>query len=148
MKRIIDVLKYLCSIGAAIVIYITVLRAAEGKTDILMYVIASVLASSLSVSLFAASSLYGRLSSIESRLMYLTDDGYEQEDAPKRECPFCHAYIDENEETCPYCNNEGAPPAVPEGEFFATDDPEYRGTDFSGEELVSAYTEGTDGSER
>ena len=147
MKRVVDVLKYLCSIGAAIVIYITVLRAAEGKENVLMYVVASVCSASLAVSLFALSSLAGRLASVERRLVFLSDDGaYEQDDSPKRECEYCHAYIDEEEEVCPYCRNEGSPARV--GEFFETEDPEYRGTDFSGEEYVSAHAQNDDGSEQ
>ena len=138
MKRIIDILKYLCSIGAAIVIYITVLRATEGKEDILMYVVASVFSASLAISLFALSSLAGRVSSLERTFAGLDDEGYDEDDSPKRECAYCHAYIDASEEICPYCNNEPAPDAVRQGEYFATEDPDYRGTDFSCEEYVSA----------
>ena len=146
MKRVIDILKYLSSIGAAIVIYITVLRATGGKDDILMYVVASVISVSLSVSLFAVSSLSGRIAALEKRLVYLSDDeAYEQDDSPKRECEYCHAYIDEGEEICPYCRNEGSPSSVRAGEFFATEDPEYRGTDFSGEEFVSAHSQDDSG---
>ncbi len=141
MKRIIDILKYLCSIGAAIVIYVTVLKATEGKEDVLMYVVASVLAASLAVSLFATSSLSGKISSLERTVMGLDDDVYEADDAPKRECEYCHAYIDEGEEICPYCNNEGSPGAAHSAEYFATEDPDYRGTDFSGEEFISAHAE-------
>ena len=143
MKRVVDILKYLCSIGAAIVIYITVLKVAEGKEDILMYVVASVFSAALAISLFALSSLSTRVRSLERTLAGL-DDGYEEEDSPKRECAYCHAYIDAAEEICPYCNNESVAEARPEGEFFATEDPDYRGTDFSGEEYVSANTDGTE----
>jgi len=143
MKRVIDILKYLCSIGAAIVIYITVLKATEGKEDMLMYIVTSVLSASLAISLFALSSLSARLSSLERRFVFLSDDGYEEDDAPKRECAYCHAYIDASEEICPYCANEGAP-SESGGEYFATEDPDYKGTDFSGEEYVSANTDGTE----
>ena len=144
MKRIVDVLKYLCSIGAAIVIYVTVLRATEGKTDILMYVVASVLSASLAVSLFALSSMSGKLSSLERSVMGLDDDGYEEDDGPKRECAHCHAYVDASEEICPYCGKGTSADSSPQGEYFATEDPDYRGTDFSGEEYVSANTDGTE----
>ena len=145
MKRIIDVLKYLCSIGAAIVIYITVLKATEAKENILIYVVASVFAASLAISLFALSSLSGRVASVERAMLGLDDDGYEADDSLKRECAYCHSYIDADEEVCPYCKNEGLHGAARQTEYFATEDPDYRGTDFSGEEYVSAHTDDGDG---
>ena len=138
MKRITDIIKYLCSIGSAIIIYLTVIRATEGGKDILLYVVASVFSVALTVALFLISSLEGRVSYLERTVRALTDDGYEQEDAPRRECPNCHAYIDEDEEVCPYCGGNERD-AGAGAEYFATEDPDYKGTDFSGEEYVSAH---------
>ncbi len=146
MKRVTDVAKYLCSIGSAIIIYLTVIRATEGGRDILLYAVASVFSVALTVALFLISNLAGRVSDLEMALSALADDDYEQEDAPGRECPHCHAYIDADEEVCPYCGNGSEREKDRSTEFFATEDPEYRGTDFSEEEYVSAHGEDTDGS--
>ena len=136
MKRFVDILKAVCPIGAAIMIYVTVMRAIEGDGNILLFVLASVFALSLTVSVFCISSLASRVSALERTVRLLTDDTYEQEERPVKECPVCHAYIDEDEEICPHCGGADSAGTV----AFATDDPEYRGTDFSGEELLSAHS--------
>ncbi len=141
MRRITDILKGVCSIGTAIIIYMTVLHATRNGEHILLYVTASVFALALTLSLFFISSLAWRVESLEKTVRRLTDDSFGEEDAERRECPYCHAMIDEGEEICPYCRNEGSPGARPAGEFFETEDPDYKGTDFSGEDYVSAYTD-------
>ena len=40
MKRFVDILKAVCPIGAAIMIYVTVIRAIEGDGNILLFVLA------------------------------------------------------------------------------------------------------------
>ena len=57
MKRISDLLKAVCSIGAAIMIYLTVIHVKENGAYVLIYVIASVFALALTASLFFISSL-------------------------------------------------------------------------------------------
>ena len=138
MKRLIDVLKAVCSIGAALVIYMTVMKIVDGDENMLLYILASVFAAALALSLYFAASLGARVSSLERTVRALTDDSYEQETPPAKECPICHSFIDADEEVCPYCKGE-RPFASGEGEAFATDDPDYKGTDHSGEEYVSAY---------
>ena len=143
MKRFTYLLKAVCSIGTAILIYVTVIRATEGGDNILLYVLASVFAVVLTASLFAVSALSERCAELERTVRSLVYEGYEQEEAPQTECPFCHAKYDADEEICPYCKNEA--PSVPGiSDRFETEDPEYRGTDFSGEDLVSANADITD----
>ncbi len=137
MKNLLNVLKGACSIAAAIVIYITVIRAVDGVPDILPYVIASVFAVSFAIALFLISSLMSRVETLE-RIILIDEEADEEEESGAKECPFCHALIDENAEICPYCRNEGRPEV---GEYFATEDPDYRGTDFGDSEIISANTD-------
>ena len=138
MKRFVDILKAVCSIGTAIMIYMTIMRAVGQGEDIILYVLASVFALAFSASLFVISSLIGKVDILKSAVQILADDdeGYDGEQTPAKECPVCHAYIDGDEAVCPHCGGSetGAGTVA-----FATDDPDYRGTDFSGEELVSAH---------
>lgn len=122
MKRFLDVVKGVCSIAAAIVIYITVTKAADGA-DVLPYVVASVLAVCLAASVFCISSLAGRVEILEREMKAIVDSPYGEE-------------YDGGDEAMP----ELETPAAPEesGEYFATEDPDYTGTDFSEEYPVSA----------
>ena len=141
MKRFSYLLKAASSIGTAILIYMTVIRATEGKNDILLYVLASVFALILTLSLFAVSALSEKCAELEKEVRSLTYEGYEQEETAQTECPDCHALYDADEATCPYCGGSGARGAA---ERFDTEDPQYRGTDFSEEELVSANADDID----
>jgi|GEM_PF-2832455 len=144
MKKTVNIFAGVSSIAAAIVIYMTVMSVVEKETNILPNVIASVALVALTVSFICISALLDRTESLEHDVRMLLDDGYEQEDDPvKKECPFCHALIDPGEEICPYCENKGAG-QMTHNEYFATEDPDYRGTDFSGEEYVSANIDNTE----
>ncbi|MBR6916149.1 MAG: hypothetical protein IKN36_07305, partial [Clostridia bacterium] len=105
MKTFVDVLKAACSVGSAIVIYITVMRAIEGDAAILIYVLASVFSFAAAASLFCISSLIGRVERAEKNIDGMLDEGYADEEVPKRECPYCHAYIDASAAVCPYCKD-------------------------------------------
>ena len=144
MKRFSDVLKSVCSIGTAIMIYICITKAVEKNAHILLYVTAAVFAAALTASLFFISSILKRIDALEKTVRTLTYDEYEEEEEPRKECPYCHAYIGESEEICPYCGNEKSPDARYPGERFETEDPNYNGTDFSGEEYVSAHIDSDD----
>lgn len=141
MKRIIGAAEGVCSIAALVTIYMTVMKAVEGA-DVLPYGIASVSITALAVSTFCISSLIGRVERLELDVRGLLDDGYEQEDRPMCECPVCHASYDADEGICPYCGGEKSAPGG--GEYFATEDPDYKGTDYSREPYVSANTDGAD----
>ena len=65
------------SLAAAIVIYMTVIRATEGEAYVLPYVIASVALLLLTAALAALSSLTGRVESLERDVKRLLDDDYE-----------------------------------------------------------------------
>lgn len=125
MRRLLDVLCAVCSVSAAIVIYMTVIKATEGPDGILPWVIASVFASALTSSLFCLSHLSSRLDGIENKVNYMYD-------APEEE--------EERGEVLP---DEDASPYRPDGscEVFETEDPDYKGTDFSNEEPVSAKSD-------
>lgn len=124
MKRFLDVLKAVCSIAAAIIVYITVIKITEGDANILLYAVASVLAVSLAASLFVSSRLAAKAATVERILMSMADDS---------------PYTEEDDET-----PEEETFRIPENtEYFATEDPDYKGTDFSGEEYFSANTDDT-----
>lgn len=139
MKSFVYVLKAVSSIASAVLIYFSVMKITANDPNMLLYIIASVFALAFTSSLFCVSSLVRRVEGLETFVRKLSDDGYEDEgEGERRECPYCHAFIDANEEICPYCNNEDYS-AKGDSYDFATEDPDYRGTDFSGEELVSAH---------
>ncbi|MBR6917718.1 MAG: hypothetical protein IKN38_05995 [Clostridia bacterium] len=136
------ILKGACSIGCAVTVYYCVMRAVNGEKDTLAYVLAAVFALAFTASLFVISSLVSRVDLLEEtvRLLGDEDDEEERETAlPQKKCPECHAYYDRDEEVCPYCKGNGIAPRE-DAEYFATEDPDYTGTDFSAEEYVSAYT--------
>ena len=125
MKRLLDALCAVCSVSAAIVIYMTVIKVTEGADGILPWVIASVFASALTASMFCLSHLSSRLDVIENIVNYMYD-------APEEE--------DERAEVLP---DEDASPYSPDGpcEVFETEDPDYKGTDFSAEETLGAKSD-------
>lgn len=123
MKRFLGAATGVCSIAAAIVIYITVTKAADGSIDILPYVLSSVLAVCLSASLFCLLSITRRVENLEGAMKDLIESPYGEE----------------------YDGDGGTvepdePRLMPDdsGEYFATEDPDYKGTDFSEEYPVSA----------
>ena len=128
MKRLLDVLKGVCSIAAAIVVYITVIKATGGTKDILPYVVASVFAVAFAVSLFPLASLVARVETLEELIL---DDEETQPDS------------DSDEEFVLPSEKPGV--GAEAKEYFATDDPDYKGTDFSGEDPISANTDSEDG---
>ncbi|MBQ7669636.1 MAG: hypothetical protein IJS45_02805 [Clostridia bacterium] len=123
MKRFLGAATGICSIAAAIVIYITVTKAAGGDADILPYVLSSVLAVCLSASLLCLLSVTRRVENLESIVKDLAESPYGEE------------YEGDGGTVEP-----DEPRIVPEdsGEYFATEDPDYKGTDFSEEYPVSA----------
>ena len=123
MKRFLGAATGVCSIAAAIVIYITVTKAAEGDVEILPYVLSSVLAVCLSASLFCLLSITRKVENLESAVKDLVESPYGEE------------YGGDGEAVEP-----DEPLLVPDegGEYFATEDPDYKGTDFSDEYPVSA----------
>ena len=125
MKRILDVICAVCSVSAAIVIYLTVLRAAEGADGILLWVVASVFASALTASVFCLSHLSSKLDEVEKKVNYMYDAPEEEEE---RETVL------PDEDMSPY-RSDGT------DEVFETEDPDYNGTDFSGEDIVSAKSD-------
>ncbi len=139
MKTFVDVMKAACSVGSAIVIYLTVMRAIDGDGAILIYILASVFSFAAAVSFFCISSLLKRVERAEKYIGGLIDDGYDEEDEAKRECPYCHAFINESAPVCPYCGDGTKKVAPPE--VFATEDPNYNGTDYSEEEPLSAHVQ-------
>ena len=124
MKKITDVLGAVCSIASAIVIYLTVLEAAAGG-NVLIYVLASVFSACLSASMFVISRLLSKLDGLEEKVNYLYDG---PEDEPDGE----EVYPDDN--SAPYYGDGS-------DEVFETEDPDYNGTDFSGDEVVSANSD-------
>ena len=76
MKAFVDVLKAACSVGSAIVIYITVMRAIEGDAAILIYVLASVFSFAAAASLFCISSLIGRVERAEKNIDDMCRDSW------------------------------------------------------------------------
>ena len=140
MKRLTDVLKAACSIGTAILIYMTVIEIKDGGKNVLLYSVAAGFALALSATLFAVSSLLSRVDRLERALFALTDESYPEETEEGRECPLCHAFYDGDE--CPYCHGT-VPEGVRAAGGFPTEDPDYKGTDFSAEEYVSANTDDT-----
>ncbi len=126
MKRILDVICAVCSVSAAIVIYLTALRAAEGADGILLWVLASVFASALTASVFCLSRLSSKLDEVEKKVNYMYDAPEEEEE--------------ERDEVLP---DKDMSPYYPDGssEVFMTEDPDYNGTDYSGEDIVSAKSD-------
>ena len=138
MRRTADILKAVCPVAAAVMIYMCIMKIVDGDENILLYILASVFSAALCVAVFIISALSERVNRLERIVRSITEDPYgEEEREPQVECPFCHAFIDADAEICPYCRNESSP--RPEEAKFATDDPEYKGTDYSGEDYLSAY---------
>ena len=139
MKRLADILKAVCSIATAVVIYMSVMKAVEGNENILLYIIASIFALSITVAMFLVSSLSSRVSNLERFARTFYEDDYEDGESFQKECPVCHAAIKDDEEMCPYCKNDCYTVNEQDNAVFATDDPKYNGTDYSNEEYVSAH---------
>ena len=140
MKRFVDIMKYVCAVGTAVLIYMTVSEAAGGTENLLGFILASLFAAGLDAALFGVSALLDRVSMLEDAVGLYVECGYEDEDdgTAKRECPVCHSLIDADSSVCPYCGDPSD--TRPEAkEPFPTEREDYNGTDFSGEELVSAH---------
>ena len=124
MKKITDVLGAVCSIASAIVIYLTALEAAEGR-NVLIYVLASVFSVCLSAAMFVISRLSTKLEGLEEKVNFLYD-------APEDDSEGEEVYPDGD--PAPYYGDGS-------DEVFKTEDPDYNGTDFSGDEVVSANSD-------
>ena len=146
MKKLINALKAVSGIAAAILIYITATEIADKGENILTLVISSVFALVTLVLCFAVSDLQSRVSNLEDTLGIYIDKGYEEERTEKKTCRSCGAEIDADYALCPYCGEKCADGGIDGNpyveriapEYFATEDPDYKGTDYSGEEVVSA----------
>ena len=125
MKKAVDLLCAVCSVSAAIVIYMTVMKSTEGSDNILPWVIASVFAAALTASMFCLSRLVSRVEEIGGKVDYLYDGPEDEEE---------HEEVIPDGDMSPY-RPDGS------GEVFETEDPDYNGTDFSGEEVVSARSD-------
>lgn len=149
MKKVLGILGTLCSVGAIIIIYICVSEIFTGGASILWLVLAAVFSLSTAALLWAVASLFDRVQNLENALGIYVDNGYESDGVEKKECPSCHREIDLDYVVCPFCENKSFSGGEnPYGEKFRrntenytfnTDDPDYNGTDYSGEDLVSGY---------
>ncbi len=154
MKKLLNLFSIVCPIGAAVLLYICISEISYGSENILFLILATVFSLALSVLLWVVSILYDKVNNLEDSLGIYVDRGYETEGIEKKECPVCHSEIDLDYVVCPYCENKdfdrkpfGDNPYGDtlyrknkgEEEIFPTDDPEYNGTDFSGEDVVSCH---------
>ena len=146
MKKAIDILKAVCGVASAVLIYITVCEAASGGKNLIVLCVASVFALSTTVLCFSVSSLEARVKNLEDTLGIYVDKGYENEEKEKKICKKCSSEIDADFVICPYCGErddmlgaDGNPYVQHvKNEKFETEDPNYKGTDHSDEEPVSA----------
>lgn len=147
MKKILTVFKAVCPVCTAVTVYGAFYYGT--KETAVAFAIAAVFSIALTVMCFILSSLFDRVSFLET---VLGDDGWAQDerDLAKKECPVCHALLDEDHKVCPYCENRNFDEEYfhtgADNVRFATDDPDYNGTDFSGEDLVSANFDTSDDS--
>ena len=138
MKRLLYVLKAVGSIGSAVLIYLTVTKATAGDGNLILYITACVFAAAFTAALFCLGALCRRTEKLEDTVRRLAYDAFgdEADDEPKRECPVCHTFY--GGEACPYCGGERDTETDTDA-VFATEDPDYKGTDFSSEGYVSAH---------
>ena len=146
MKKFLNLLCVLCPVGAAVIIFVTVSEvfAWNNINNIIVLVLATVFAVATCVLCAISSTLYDKVKNLEDYLGIYVDRGYEQdEELPAKECPVCKKEIDFDYRICPHCGNRefgtGEPVTLYNlGEIFETENADYNGTDFSGEEVVSA----------
>lgn len=147
MKQILALFKAVCSIAAALQLYTTIDQTVKGSETILLSVLSSVFAIAITVFSFVIASLFERVKIIEDVAGIYVDRGYE-EDTPKKECPSCREMIDASFKICPHCENRSFDNEYfhdfSKSEYFNTDDPDYNGTDFSYDDVVSANTDNTE----
>ncbi|MBQ1503718.1 MAG: hypothetical protein IIZ35_06920 [Clostridia bacterium] len=139
MKRLLYVLKAVGSIGSAVLIYMTVTKARAGDENLILYITACVFAVAVTAAFFCLGALCSRTEKLEEAVRRLTYDSFGEEiqdEGSKRECPVCHTFY--GGESCPYCGAVGEK-ASDAADVFATEDPDYKGTDFSSEDYVSAH---------
>ncbi len=150
MRKILSVFKGLCPIGTAIILYLCASEIFSVGENILLWVLAAVFSVAVSVLCWVLAAIYDKVTNIESSLGIYIDKGYEQEEIEKKECPVCHRDIDIDYVVCPYCENrqETLSEGNPFGDKFKfnTEDPDYNGTDYSGETVVSAWGDAEDSS--
>ena len=157
MKKLLNLFSILCPVGAAVILYVCISEIFSGSENILFLVLAAVFSLGVSVILWAVSAVYDKVTNLEDNLGIYVDRGYEEEEIEKKECPVCHREIDLDYVVCPFCENKdfdrrpfGDNPYGDtlyrknrvEEEVFPTDDPDYNGTDFSGEDVVSCHGDG------
>lgn len=146
MRNFLKLLNVLCPVGTAIIIFVTVseIFAWNNINNIIVLILATVFAVAICVLCAISSLLYDKVKNLEDYLGIYVDKGYEQdEELPSKECPVCKKEIDFDYRICPHCGNrefgiDEQVTAYNTGEVFKTEDKDYNGTDFSGEEVVSA----------
>lgn len=155
MRKILSVFKGLCPIGTAIILYLCASEIFSVGENILIWVLAAVFSSAVSVLCWVIAAVYDKVTNIESSLGIYIDKGYEEEEIEKKKCPVCHRDIDVDFVVCPYCESRqdsfiGGNPygdkfSVSKNDVvFNTEDPDYNGTDFSDETVVSAWGDGAE----
>lgn len=155
MRKVLSVFKGLCPIGAAVIVYLCLSEIFSAGENILYWVLAAVFSSAVTVICWILAAVYDKVANIESSLGIYIDRGYEQEDIVKKECPVCHRDIDADYVVCPYCESrqETADGGNPYGDKFShaekdivfnTEDPDYNGTDFSEEAVISGWVGGAE----
>ncbi len=159
MKKLLNLFGILCPIGAAVILYICISEIFSEGENILLWVLAAVFSLGISVLLWAVGAIYDKVTNLEDSLGIYVDKGYEPEEIEKKECPVCHSEIDLDYVICPFCENKefdrrsyGDNPYgdslyrkdIKENESFPTDDPDYNGTDYSDEEVVSCHGDSDD----
>lgn len=144
MRKFLTLLNVLCPVGTAIIIFVTVseIFAWNNISNIIALVLATVFSVTACVLCAVSSVLYDKVKNLEDYLGIYVDRGYEQDDdLPQKVCPACKREIDFDYTVCPYCGNrELEDDGTPHGAtvVFETEKEDYNGTDYSGEEVVSA----------
>lgn len=163
MRKILSIFKGLCPIGTVIIFYLCASEIFSVGENILLWVLAAVFSAAVSVICWVMAAIYDKVTNIEGSLGIYIDKGYEDDEIEKKECPVCHRDIDADYVVCPYCESrqDSLAGGNPYGDRFSvskndvvfnTEDPDYNGTDFSGEDVVSAWGDSSedisDGGER
>lgn len=150
MKKTADVLKAVCAVASAVLIYLSANEAALGGEKVIVYVIACIFAISTTVLCFAVSDLEARVKNLEDTLGIYVDKGYEPEEIEKKVCAKCSAEIDADYVICPFCGNRDEKMLSGEGNPYVerihaesesgaqAQDESYGAVDHSDEEIVSA----------
>lgn len=141
MKQLLSILQIAVSVCAAVQIYSAAVSVSNGDEGCLLQIVTAVCALCAAVLAFLLSNLRDRVKNLEDVVGIYVDNGFEQ--LPQmRECPACHREVDISFEICTHCGarilEDGYFPSFDKAEVFDTDNPDYNGTEYSYDDVVSA----------